>query len=418
MFFHGIFNTICVFGKDFGDSCRRYVARKYVGNSWTMMLYGDGGFTLEVKPRSLKKKPSGFESKTLEVATFNLQPRGKYESTISTRYPPFVGKMLENVDDYGESKPTHIDIRRSWPFVPAAWIGPDAVGTHVSLHHHRYRAKHATRRVWSLAQKYVPFDGRSGGMVDEDVRLMFWWGLGKSVNILMASMKQLYAMANRKGSRVCWRRHAICWCTQMQTMPLALGYFFLKHLILFHLSQLIDVCLLPLPLDMLDCGICMDIYKPRLVSPLPIQPHIRTYQRPGSFAFSDLPKATARGGKIADVHPLLWQVPASFQRPPWKKLIESHNNMIFDVQWPRTYISRVCFIYSHGKVISHFFSYYRFHNVHHYLQYCRSYLVDRYYMVLEDVCWASFLELWNLMESLNDVDSSTTLSTPRVAHEV
>jgi len=78
-----------------------------------MMLYGDGGFTLEVKPRSLKKKPSGFESKTLEVATFNLQPRGKYESTISTRYPPFVGKMLENVDDYGESKPTHIDIRRS-----------------------------------------------------------------------------------------------------------------------------------------------------------------------------------------------------------------------------------------------------------------------------------------------------------------
>lgn len=136
-------------------------------------------------------------------------------------------------------------------------------------------------------------------------------------------------------------RHAICWCTLMQTRPLALGYFFLKHLILFHLSQLIDVCLLPLPLDILDCGICMDIYKPRLVSPLPIQPHIRTYQRPGSFAFSDLPKATARGGKIADVHPLLWQVPACFQRPAWKKLIaliESPNNMIFDVQWPRTYI--------------------------------------------------------------------------------
>lgn len=44
--------------------------------------------------------------------------------------------------------------------------------------------------------------------------------------------------------------------------------------------------------------------------------------------------------------------------------------------------------------------------------------IDRYYTVLEHVCWASFLELWNLMESLNDVDSSTTLSTPRVAHEV
>lgn len=53
-----------------------------------------------------------------------------------------------------------------------------------------------------------------------------------------------------------------------------------------------------------------------------------------------------------------------------------------------------------------------------YSNYSRSYLVDRYYMVLEHVCWASFLELWNLMESLNDVDSSTTLSTPRVAHEV
>ena len=108
----------------------------------------------------------------------------------------------------------------------------------------------------------------------------------------------------------------------------------------------------------------------------------------------------------------------SMEETNWANLIESPNNMIFDVQWPRTYISRVCFIYSHGKVISHFFSYYRFHNVHHYLQHCRSYLVDRYYMVVEDVCWASFLELWNLMESLNDVDSSTTLSTPRVAHEV
>ena len=297
-----------------------------------------GGFTLEVKPRSLKK------------TNHQVLQRFNPEVNMNPPYPPDIHLLLENVDNYGESKPTHIHIRRSWPFVPATWIGPDAVGTHVSLHHHRYRAKHATRRVRSLAQKYDPFDGRDGGMVDKEVRLMFWWGLGKSVNILMASMKQLYAMANRKGSRVCWRRHAICWCTQMQTMPLALGYLFLKHLILFHLSQLIDVCLLPLPLDMLDCGICMDIYKPRLVSPLPIQPHIRTYQRPGSFAFSDLPKATARGGKIADVHPLLWQVPACFQRPPWKKLIESHNNMIqYDIRCAMTeniYITSVLYIFS------------------------------------------------------------------------
>lgn len=76
-----------------------------------MMLYGDGGDHLGGEAKKLEKKNLRFRKQNLEVAT--IQPRGKYESTISTRYPPFVGKMLENVDDYGESKPTHIDIRRS-----------------------------------------------------------------------------------------------------------------------------------------------------------------------------------------------------------------------------------------------------------------------------------------------------------------
>lgn len=69
------------------EICGKKICRKFLNYDvvwrWGVHLGGEA-------KKLEKNKPSGFESKTLEVAT--IQPRGKYESTISTRYPPLLEK--------------------------------------------------------------------------------------------------------------------------------------------------------------------------------------------------------------------------------------------------------------------------------------------------------------------------------------
>lgn len=132
------------------------------------------------------------------------------------------------------------------------------------------------------------------------------------------------------------------------------------------------VCLLPLPLD---CGICMDIQTRFGVAPS----HPTTYQNlpaPRIFCFFGSPKGNRKRWQNcgcssttltgAHVFPK-----TSMEETNWEPQQYDIRCAMTENMYIYIYTSRVRFIYSDGKVISHFC--YRFHNVHHYLQYCRSY---------------------------------------------